>query len=479
MYRSGGSGSPTHSGKLRKLRHKMRLAVPRIRYQPRNFNLMTRSPTLRKRRSWVTAGMVLAGTALLASACSSSPGSSGSSTSTGGSTASSSSSGQAAGSAKGVTSSTITIGLITSETGLAQAAYIGVVASAQARIDAINAAGGIDGRQLKLDVVDDQSTPTGNASAAANLAGADVFGVIDVSSFAFGGAKALQQAGVPVTGGALDAGEWGTQPNTNMFSWTDPVDPSYPEYTYLGTLMKDLGATTVGGISFTDEPAGSGELNGMVSSSQALGLKKGYVDESLTYGQLNGSAVALSLKQSGTDGLYFPIDAGEIFQLLAAAKQAGVSIKASLLPSGYGQSLLKDASALSLGQGAYFLTSSAPVELQTTATKAFQAALAKYANYTGNPPDVGYYWGWLGADLMIKGLQMAGSNPTRTSFMTALHGVSSYNADGLLAQPADLTLANFGKAPAQKCTWVMQLEGSTFKPYPASGTPVCGGLLNK
>lgn len=421
---------------------------------------------MRTRRWWVTAGTVVAGVTLAVSACSSS---SGSSSASSGSTLTASD--------KGVTSSTITLGLITSETGLAQAAYDGVVAAAKARIALQNAEGGVDGRQLKLDVVDDQSTSAGNASASSNLASADVFGVIDVSSFVYGGYKTLQEAGIPVTGGDLDAAEWGTQPDTNMFAWDDPVDPSYPEYTYLGNLMKDLGATTVGGISFNDEPSGASLLSGMVASSQALGLKKGYVNESLTLGQLNGAAVALSLKQSGTNGLFFPIDSAESFEALGAAKQAGVNIKVNLLANGYGQSLLADKSAVSLGQGTYFMTDGAPVELQTSATKTFQSALAKYADYTGIP-DSGYYWGWLGTDLMIKGLQMAGTNPTRTSFINGLHTVKAYTAGGLLAQPANLTLADFGKAPAQQCTYVVQLEGTTFKPYPSDGSPVCGGPVS-
>jgi branched-chain amino acid transport system substrate-binding protein len=362
---------------------------------------------------------------------------------------------------------------------LAKAAYDGVVASAKARIAQQNAQGGVDGRQIQLDVVDDQSTPTGNASATANLASANVFGVIESTSFAFGGYKALQAAGVPVTGGPADAGEWGAQPDTNMFAWQDPVDPSYPQYTELGNLMKQLGATTVGGITFTNEPSGEATLLGMINSAVQLGLKKGYVNTSLTYGKLDANGVALALKQSGTDGVYFPIDAGEIFQILSAAKQAGVNIKVSLLPSGYGESLLADTSAASLGQGAYFMPSAAPTELNTPATKAFQAALAKYANYTAASPDAGYYWGWLGADVMIKGLQTAGTNPTRQSFISGLQTVSSYNGGGLLAYPADFTLANFGKAPAQVCTYLTKLQDKAFVPIPSDGKPYCGGQISK
>lgn len=428
----------------------------------------------------VTVGAVMASAALFVSACSSS-GSSSSSPTSGGSSApsggSSSSGSTLTASEKGVTPTTITVGLITPQTGLAQASYVGVVAAAKARIALQNAQGGVDGRQIKLDVLDDQSSPTGNAAASSNLASADVFGVLESSAFTFGGYKALQTAGVPVTGGPVDAGEWGVQPDTNMFNWQDPVDPANPEYTNLGKLMKDLGVTKPGGVSFNEEPAGASELTGMVASGAQLGLQKGYVNTSLTFGKLDASAEALALKQSGTDGLFLPIDAGESFQLLGAAKAAGVNLKAALLPSGYGKSLLDAPSAVAAAQGVYFVNTVTPVEIGTTATKAFQAALAKYAGFTG-VPDTGYYWGWLDADLMIKGLQLAGANPTRKSFMDALHGVSNYDGGGLLATPADLTLANFGKPAAQVCVYAVQLEGKAFKPFPSNGSPVCGGPLS-
>ena len=105
--------------------------------------------------------------------------------------------------------------------------------------------GRIDGRQIKLDVVDDQSTPSGDATAAQDLISKGVFGVIGETPFLFGGYKPLQAAGVPVTGGGYDGPEWGLQPNTNMFSISGPVDPHYPANTGAALFMKNLGVSTV------------------------------------------------------------------------------------------------------------------------------------------------------------------------------------------------------------------------------------------
>lgn len=421
-------------------------------------------------RSVVKVGAVLAGLALVASACSSS----------GGSKPSDDGSGSGgSGAEKGVTAKSVTVGLITTETGLPAASFTGTVDAVKARIAAQNAEGGVGGRQIKLVVVDDQGTPTGNAAAAKQLASQDVFGVIDVTTDSYGGYKTLQQAGIPVTGFSVSP-EWGVQPNTNMFEISSPVDPTYPEYDTLGTLMKDLGATKVGGISFSNNIAGNAQLNGMVAGALKAGLQKGYVNTSLVYGKLDATSAALSLKQSGTDGLYVPIDAGEIFQILGAAAQAGAKPKVAIMPSGYGQQLLDSAASASAAQGVYFVTAMTPVSVQTPGTKEFQEGLAKYAKYPATKiPEAGQYWGWISADLMIKGLETAGANLTRKSFIDGLHGVSDYDADGLLAQPSDYTLAHFGKAGPQLCEYVLQLQGKEFKPYPSDGKPVCGGLIKK
>jgi branched-chain amino acid transport system substrate-binding protein len=115
----------------------------------------------------------------------------------------------------------IIIGYITDETGPTSSTYINAVQGAQARIDAQNAAGGVDGRKLELVAEDDQSTPTGNSTAAHLLVSKGAFGIIEDNSGAFGSSRYLNQLGVPVTGVSVDGPEWGEQPNTNMFSIGD------------------------------------------------------------------------------------------------------------------------------------------------------------------------------------------------------------------------------------------------------------------
>ena len=62
-----------------------------------------------------------------------------------------------------------------------------------------------------------------------------------------------------------------------------------------------------------------------------------------------------------------------------------------------------------------------------------QAAMEKYAHFTkADFPSFSQYEAWAGADLMIKGLELAGTNPTRAAVIKDLRGLKSYNANGLL-----------------------------------------------
>lgn len=113
----------------------------------------------------------------------------------------------------------------------------------------------------------------------------------------------------------------------------------------------------------------------------------------------------------------------------------------------------------------YFVNLYQAVQLNTPATQQFTNALKTYANYTGIP-GFDYAQGWLAADLMIKGLEGAGQNPTRQSFITNLSKVTSYNANGLLASPVDY--ATFDKPPATSCSYSLNWWEPDSSPTAAS-----------
>src|SRR5579863_7601659 len=133
------------------------------------------------------------------------------------------------------TKAPILLGFITDETGSGASSYSDILDGVEARINAQNASGGVDGHKLELVIGDEQGTPGGNLLAAQIMVSKGVFGIMEVDSDAFGGAPYLNKLGIPVVGVAQDGPEWGEQPNTNMFgisnlASTTPINGYY--YTY-------------------------------------------------------------------------------------------------------------------------------------------------------------------------------------------------------------------------------------------------------
>jgi branched-chain amino acid transport system substrate-binding protein len=284
----------------------------------------------------------------------------------------------------GVTSKTITLGLISSLTGPSASENDGLVAAVQARIDVQNAKGGIDGRKIKLIVRDDGTNPTTNQTATQSLI-SQVFGIIDLTPVAFGGYKAAQAAGVPVTGGAYDGPEWFQPANTNMFTWSGQSDPKDPQYNGIGKFVKAHGGTNCGSVGYSISPSSSASATGFEFVCQSAGLNKAFIDTTLPFGSVAVTPLALQVKAAHVNAMWLPLDANTNFAIMTALYQAGVKMKAVINATGYGQPLLQDTSALGAAEGAWFLASGTPIEVKTPGTEAFVAALKKYAHFTGVP----------------------------------------------------------------------------------------------
>jgi ABC-type branched-subunit amino acid transport system substrate-binding protein len=256
-----------------------------------------------------------------------------------------------------------------------------------------------------------------------------------------------------------------------MFATTGQY-PGYPQWTTVAQLIKDNGGTNVACLGYGVTSSAAGAI-GCGKAAPAVGIKAGYVNDSIAFGTVAVTPIALAMKSTGTDSAYMVMDANTNLAIMTAAKQTGVNLKVPVLATGYGQELLDDPTAAQASQGAYFENQTEPVELNTPATQQMVNAFKTYAGYTGIP-GFDYTQGWLAADLMIKGLELAGQNPTRQAFIANLSKVTNYNANGLLASPVNY--AAFGQVPETQCLFFPQLVGSHF--VTKSAKPVCGTLIS-
>jgi hypothetical protein len=75
---------------------------------------------------------------------------------------------------------------------------------------------------------------------------------------------------------------------------------------------------------------------------------------------------------------------------------------------------------------------------------------------------------------MIKGLQLAGKNPTSAAVIKDLRNLKAYNGNGLL--PVTINYSTiFGHSTPESCGWYMKAEKNGF--VATSANPVCGTYI--
>ncbi len=182
------------------------------------------------------------------------------------------------------------------------------------------------------------------------------------------------------------------------------------------------------------------------------------------------TSTALVAKQNGVNTIVPGLDSNSNYALATALKQAGVKFKA-LFATGYQPDIIHGP-AWGAVQGDYFLSLFRPWALPNAGTQQMQAAMEKYTHLPKSQfADFGQEEAWAGADLMIKGLEMAGSNPTRAAVIKDLRSLKSYNDNGMLPQSINYSTI-FGHDLPKQCTWIMQAQKNGFTPV--SSQPTCG-----
>ena len=365
----------------------------------------------------------------------------------------------------------LTIAFISSETGAAAPQDVGAAGAFEARLDAQNAQGGVNGHKLVPLVIDDQTSPSAITTAVKDAISRGAIGIVSESPVFFLAAKVAQQAGVPVTGDDSDGPEWGQQPYTNMFAAVyGSLDPSYPVNTMYGKVLKKLGATKLATYAIGISPDSVRANSDVAQSFGRVGGTTPVNDASVPFGSVNFTSAALIAKQNGVNALWPNLDSASDVALTEAYKQAGIKLKVAALPAGYSSSLIHSPAWPEV-QGAIFEAEIRPFQLPNAGTRQMQAALEKYDHYTkADFPSFSESNAWLGADLMIKGLQGAGSNPTHASVVKALRSIKSYNGNGLTPNTINFSTVFGHDLPI--CVWTLRAEKTGF--VPTQTTPTCG-----
>lgn len=205
--------------------------------------------------------------------------------------------------AQGVTATTVTVGNSAATSG--GLAFVGVPFNAgiEAYFDMVNAAGGVDGRQIDFIHYDDEFLPENGVTYAEKLLEDDeVFAFVGHFGTPIVGATLdyLKDAGIPqvyyATGVSVLFNEAATGTDKSSF----PVQPIYDAegQVMVARAVAEFSATKIG-VIYTNDDAGKGIFNGIEIQAASEGIT--LVSEQVAATATDMSAAALSLFSAGVD----------------------------------------------------------------------------------------------------------------------------------------------------------------------------------
>ncbi len=361
----------------------------------------------------------------------------------------------------GVSASEIKVTAILPTSGPQAQSFSSSLDGMKARFAMENAAGGIGGRKLTLDVLDDAADPGKNATAARQAVEQNqAFGIIEVSSASAGSSQYLYDNTIPVTGWHVGVPDWGKYPN--LFSFADTVSPN-PTHDYStrnADVIKALGGSKVALLAGQNQSSVTFIKQIAATLKETPGMSVAYQTTDIPVGSTEFTAEVQRIKQSGADAMYTGMDFLQNTALNAQLRQAGVNLKVVIFPGGY------DPRVLSLPgiDGATFGLEFKPFELNTPGFQDFK----QWMNDKGMGQVSAV--GWLSANLFVEGLKQAGAScPTRVAFIDNLRLTKDYTANGFLS-PINFT-ETFGKQ--FQCVYYVKVENKQFNPL-FGGQPFCG-----
>ncbi len=385
--------------------------------------------------------------------------------------------GAASGTDPGITNKAVKLGFIFSETGVAGSTFKNSGKACQARIDAQNAKGGVNGRKINVEIIDDASSGANLTATQDLVKNRNVFAVVNNSSFAFLSYRYMLDQGVPMIGGGFDGTYYGQKGNEDILSSLGNSAPfTGLSYDNTAKVMKQLGAKKTAALAYGQSASSTASAKTLQDFAvPAVGLDPVYTNTSVDFGTSDVGPLVLGIKNSGADAVYLPMVAASNFAVVQGLAQNGVDMKANILATGYGQDLLDDPIASTLGPNTVLFQTYKPVEVKDKYTKQFQADLKKYAGLTG-VPDYGQYTGYITCDMAITGLERAGKTPTRRGFIDGMRKAGTYDAAGLNCATYDISLETYGKYPDTGCAYYLYVKDGKFVVM-NKGKPITGKLV--
>jgi ABC-type branched-subunit amino acid transport system substrate-binding protein len=328
-----------------------------------------------------------------------------------------------------------------------------------------NSEGGIYGRDLVLDKVDDQLGA--NAARAQELVSSDsAFGAF-VATLLFTGAPVLDDAGVPTYGWGIHAEFSGKR---NLFGHNAPLcaECTLPMWPYMAAQE---GATNIGVLAYNTSDASKKCGEGLRASFEQYGADAGdqqvvFYDDNLSFGLPGGLGPQVSdMKAKGVQFITSCLDMNGMKTLADELDKQGMDDVVMLHPNSYDADFV--AANADLLEGDYVLTTFTPFE--TPVDSDLQQTFFEWTAQRGITVHELTMVGWINADLAFTSLLAAGPQFDREAVVDAARSITNYNADNLV-ESIDWSrqLEDPGTDPGsdpRQCGAAVQVRDGAFVPF--------------
>jgi ABC-type branched-subunit amino acid transport system substrate-binding protein len=341
----------------------------------------------------------------------------------------------------------------------------------QALFAAVNAAGGICGRKLSLDVEDDGQNSSTNAADVADLSPKVMAFVGSTSDGDNGGVPNMTSANVPDVGFAINCNRsesptyW--SPAGGSCNQTPPGGPYYisdgiyrlaKESGYLPTKMAFLSYS----IAISAQAAEQFEK---VYSEE--GGTVCYTDFSVSPASASLESDVAAMQQHGCNGVIDTMDVtGNAKMLQAMQQQQYIPGYVAATFDAYTPDMIQVAGA-SAAQGLIVGLPFIPLNENQTMVQMYQQQLATYE--PGDSPSGFGFLAWEAGEMLIYALIQSGHNPTRANVVKVFSSLQNWNGGGALGGYTPSAHGTYN------CDVDVQIKGNGFvRKAPASGL-FCGG----
>lgn len=377
-------------------------------------------------------------------------------------------------SAPGVTPTSITVGNVSGLSGAVSDTFNAGVQAATAVFDAVNRFGGICGRQLKLDVEDDQQSSSSNASDVQYLVPKVLAFVGSLSDADNGGVPAMVQAGVPDVGAAINTNRsnsavyWSaTGGSVTVRNGRAYIGDAWPE----GLKQFNEMPKTIAILSYSI-PISAQAGQEYTTLFKDLGVGICYTNYSIppAPGTVMGSVVS-SMQQDNCGGVFTTMDiVGNADMLQDMAADGYHPGLISTTYEGYSPAQISVAGQ-SNAQGLDVGLSSVPLSDNVPGVTLYQQEMATY-----EPNQAVTEFGletWADAEMFIYALVKSGRNPTRASLTAAFNAITGWSSDGAFGPYTPHARTG------PPCTSNVVVKGNAFaRTWPSSGLYCQGQLVD-